>query len=144
MPRFHFDSIAHDNAALTSKILTPSSPQNPLPSPSSSISLASTPSPTILTGLQTIHKFSHDPSGAPRPGHEADQADSVWIGLALWRVNLAEGGRRKKADVVCSVNVNLSAPDGKGEEEQRAVEEWWKASVGSLAIRDFDLFGDEA
>ncbi|KAK1922250.1 hypothetical protein DB88DRAFT_497668 [Papiliotrema laurentii] len=140
--RYHFDSIAHDNSSLSNTILTPA-PASPLPSQPTS--LPSTPSPVILTGTQKIHKFSHDPTGAPRPGHEADTADTVFIALALWRVWLHfDGGRKKKADLVCSVNVNLSAVDGKGEQERLAVEEWWTRSVQSLRILDFELFGDEA
>lgn len=53
------------------------------------------------------------------------------------------GGGRKKADVVCSVNVNLSSSDGRGEIERQEVERWWSLSVGSMRITDFELFGDE-
>ena len=53
-----------------------------------------------------------------------------------------EGSGKKKADVVCSVNVNLSAPNAAGEAERERVEEWWLRSVGSLRILDWNLFGD--
>jgi len=154
--RYHFDSIAHDNASISTQILTPA-PTTPLPSrpypypttstsPSSLTSPTPTPSPVVLTGTQKIHKFSHDPSGAPRPGHEADEADEVVISLALWRVWLQDegGNRKKKADVVCSVNVNLTSSDGQGEAERERVDGWWRAAVGSLQIVDYGLFGDAA
>jgi hypothetical protein len=51
-------------------------------------------------------------------------------------------GRKKKADVVLSVNVNLSAADGKGAEEVKRVEEWLPRAVGSLRVDDWNLFGD--
>ena len=153
--RYHFDSIAHDNASISTQILT-AAPTTPLPSraypypsttgsgSSSGPSPTPTPAPTILTGSQKIHKFSHDPTGAPRPGHEADEADEVIISLALWRVWLEDpnGGAKKKADLVCSVNVNLTSTDGQGEEEMRRVEGWWRGAVESLKIVDFGLFGD--
>jgi hypothetical protein len=116
-----------------------------------------TPTPLILAGTQRIHKFSYNPSGAPRQGHETDQPDEVWIAVALWRCWVesagsipgegdGEGGRerKKKADLVLSVNVNLSAEDGKGQEERRWVEEWFARAVGSLRIEDWNLFGDSA
>ena len=189
--RFHFDSIAHDNSALSSTILTstppaplsshprPSHPQSQSQShsqlqstPASSATSPNlhliTPSPVILTGLQHVHKFSHNPSGAPRPGHESDTPDTVWIGVALWRVwtdppdttapntgapsesgpsgaapsGGGSGRGGKKADVVCSINVNLSSEDGQGSIERGVVERWWSRSVQSLVIRDWDLFGD--
>jgi hypothetical protein len=138
--RFHFSSIAHDNSSLSSTIITepPSASLNAGPT-----SALETPKPVLLSGTQTIHKFSHDPTGAPRPGHESDQADTVFIALALWRIWTEVDGRRKRADLVCSVNVNLSAADGKGDEERSSVEAWWGKAVDSLRILDFDLFGDE-
>lgn len=141
--RFHFDSIAHDNAALSSQILTPA-PSTPLPPQTVTAASADqlpTPTPVIITGLQTIHKFSHDPTGAPRPGHEADTPDRVWIGVALWRCWADVAGSKKRADVVGSVNVNLSAEGG--EAEQKRVEAWWRESVAGLRVLDWGLFGDE-
>ncbi|RXK40067.1 hypothetical protein M231_02707 [Tremella mesenterica] len=162
--KFHFESIAHDNSSLSTTVLTPS-PGSPVPSrPLHALpteTLDSTPQPVILTGLQKVHKYSQDPSGAPRPGHEGDDPDEVWIGVALWRcwveqvrpledapvTDLDTGGghgvRKKKADLVYSVNVNLSASDGNGYRERQMVEAWWQRSVGSLRIEDWNLFGDE-
>jgi len=142
--RFHFESIAHDNASLHSTILTPCPPSPISSTPlsfSNPISLP-TPRPIILSGTQRIHKFSHDPSGAPRPGQDTDLPDEVWIGVALWRCWLEDpsAGVSKKADLVCSVNVNLSAEGGN--DEGRRVEEWWTRTVGTLRILDWELFGD--
>jgi len=134
--RFHFNSIAHDNSALSSTILTPT----PQPSPLTSSQITespTTPQPIILKGIQKIHKFSYDPTGQPRPGHEGDIPDDVFIGVALWRCHWG----RKKADLVMSVNVNLSAEGGEG--ERGVVEGWWEDAVGSLELKDWELFGDE-
>ncbi|ORY31653.1 hypothetical protein BCR39DRAFT_526129 [Naematelia encephala] len=135
--KYHFSSLAHDNSALSSHILT-SSPSSPIPSSSQQTTTPITPTPVILTGIQKIHKYSHAASGAPRPGHESDIPDDVWIGVALWRVWVGH----KTADVVCSVNVNLSATDGKGNEEKQSVEAWWVRAVEGFRIVDFGLFGD--
>ncbi|WVQ94929.1 hypothetical protein IAU59_002015 [Kwoniella sp. CBS 9459] len=148
--KFHFSSIAHDNASLASTILTPAPVSSILSNPSSSSSTASasasTPRPVTLYGTQRIHKFSHNPTGAPRPGHEGDTPDEVWIGVALWRVWLEDAEERikKKADVVLSVNVNLSAADGGAEKERETVQRWFEQAVGSLKILDYGLFGDES
>ena len=111
----------------------------------------------VLTGAQSIHKYSQNPSGAARPGHESDTPDEVFIGVALWRIWIDdslegddggdggdEGAQKtlKKADLVCSVNVNMSAEDGNGQMERVTVEEWWLRAVGSLRILDWNLFGD--
>jgi hypothetical protein len=134
--RFHFDSLAHDNASLSTTILT-SSPTHPIPSQAQSLSQpAVTPKPLVLSGLQSIHKFSHNASGAPRPGHENDVPDQVWIGMALWRCWRGS----KKADLVLSVNVNLSAVGG--DDEKRAVEIWFSQTAEQLRIEDWGLFGD--
>ena len=66
--------------------------------------------------------------------------------MALWRCNLdpeGGGGGRKKADVVLSVNVNLSAEGGDGTKERERVEGWFEGAVRGLKIVDWDLFGDE-
>lgn len=131
--RFHFDSLAHDNTALSSNIITP-----PPTSPISSVQLGQPDQlrPITLVGTQKIHKFTHNPTGAPRPGHEADEPDEVWIGIALWRCWLG----KKKADVVMSVNVNLSAEGG--EAEKQKVSSWLEGSISSLKVEDWGLFGD--
>ena len=87
-------------------------------------------------GVQRIHKYTHDPSGAPRPGHEGDKPDDVMITLALFRCWKG----RKKADVVLSINVNLSAPGGK--EEQARVRGWLTKAITSFTLHDWELFPD--
>ena len=134
--RFHFNSIAHDNTSLSSTIITspPASriESKPLTSPS-------TPTPITLLGTQTIHKFTHNPTGAPRPGHEGDEPDQVWIAVALWRCWMG----KKKADLVLSVNVNLGSGQGAGNQaEQQRVSSWLERAVQSLRIEDWGLFGD--
>ncbi|BEI84500.1 hypothetical protein CcaverHIS002_0411040 [Cutaneotrichosporon cavernicola] len=140
--KFHFASLAHDNAALASHINTPEE-SIPAPSPTqvSPAELANlpTPKPVLLAGTQTIHKFSHDPRGGPRPGHEADTPDDVFIALALWRINIQVGGKSKRADVVLSLNVPASV----GKAERDAAEGWFKAAAGELKIVDWGLFADE-
>ncbi|ORX40450.1 hypothetical protein BD324DRAFT_610756 [Kockovaella imperatae] len=125
--KFHFESIAHDNDSLASTILTSSSSRPSRPTG------PQTPEPITLTGTQRVHKFSH--STGPRPGHESDQPDEVFVGVALWRVWI-EGSRKKQADVVCSVNVNMSKDD------KKEIESWWLKAVKSLQILDWDLFVD--
>lgn len=98
-----------------------------------------TPQPVVVAGTQTIHKYSHDPTGAPRSGHEGDMPDSVYIALALWRVNLEVDGKRKRADLVLSFNVPASA----GQTEREHVEKWFKEAVGDMKIVDWGLFADE-
>lgn len=58
--------------------------------------------------------------------------------MALWRCWMG----KKKADLVLSVNVNMSAEDGQGQLERERVEGWWLRSVGSLKLKDWNLFGD--
>ena len=64
--------------------------------------------------------------------------------MALWRCWLepAEPGKgKKKADVVLSVNVNLSAEGG--EQERAKAERAFEEAKKSLDVRDWGLFGDE-
>jgi hypothetical protein len=110
--RYHFNSIAHDNSSLSTQVLT--SPTQPLPSTQQTTSTPQAPIPVILKGTQTIHKFSYNPTGASRPGHEDDIPDEVWIGVALWRCWWG----KKKADLVASVNVNLTSGGGDGQAER--------------------------
>jgi len=141
--KYHFSSLSQDNASLSTTILTPS-PGSPIPSQPQPSRSPTTPRPVILKGTQAIHKYSRDPTGAPRPGHESDVPDEVWIALALWRIWIQpEGpGGKKKADVVCSVNVNLSAENGRGLVERDAVEAWWETAVQNMQVLDWGLFGD--
>lgn len=52
------------------------------------------------------------------------------------------GSGRKKADVVMSVNVNLSAEGGQGEDERRKVDGWFQEAARGFRIADWGLFGD--
>lgn len=149
--RYHFNSVAHDNAALSSTLTTPPPPVHAVPAQTQRVQSASelsTPHPTIVTGIQRVHKFSHDPSGAPRRGHEGDAPDEVWIGLALWRIDVDIAGHRKRADVVCTANVPLKEaaegnPNGVSSEELAKVEGWWRNAVAGMQVKDWNLFGDE-
>jgi hypothetical protein len=132
--RYHFNSIAHDNSSLESTILTPP-PSSPIPT--HPLNSARTPTPITLTGTQIVHKFSYDTTGAARPGHEDDTPDKVWIAVGLWRCWFGN----KKADLVVSVNVNVTSEEG--EKEREKVESWWTGVVGGLRIIDWGLFGDE-
>lgn len=139
--RFHFGSVARDNSALTSNIITTSPPIPAQQQTAASFDGLSTPTPVTLVGTQRIHKYSHDPTGAPRPGHDSDVPDEVWIALALWRVNVKVGTQTKKADVVATVNVRASA-DG-GAQEIARVQSWLEQSVKNMKIVDWGLFSDE-
>jgi hypothetical protein len=59
--------------------------------------------------------------------------------VALWRVDLVsdDGKARRRADVVCSVNVN-QGKDGQVEVEK--VKAWWEEAVKGLTIQDYALF----
>jgi hypothetical protein len=95
----------------------------------------------VLVGTQRVHKYSHDPTGAPRPGHESDTPDEVWVGLALWRIDVTVAGKRKQADVVCTANVRASAPDGA--QEVQMTQKWLEEAVKNMKILDWGLFADE-
>jgi hypothetical protein len=64
--------------------------------------------------------------------------------MAVWRCWLepAAAHGRKKADLVLSVNVNLSAEGGGEGAEREKVEAWFEDAVRSLRIADWGLFGD--
>ena len=47
---------------------------------------------------------------------------------------------KKKADVVMSVNVNLSSEGG--EAERDLVQRWLDGAVSSFQVKDWGLFGD--
>jgi hypothetical protein len=56
--------------------------------------------------------------------------------MALWRCWLG----KKKADVVMSVNVNMTAEGG--EAEKQKVSTWLESTIESLEVEDWELFGD--
>ncbi|PAV23230.1 Mog1p [Pyrrhoderma noxium] len=67
--RFHFDSLAHDNDAQFSEVLSVDAPND-----NTQPKLNSTPPPILLNGLQRIAKFNHE------------QSDEVHILLAVYRI----------------------------------------------------------
>ncbi|PWN31041.1 Mog1p/PsbP-like protein [Jaminaea rosea] len=121
--RFHFSSLAHDNDAESSRILTLQ------PSPASASSSDSDPpSPSLLTGVQQVRKFA-----------KPDQPlDNVLIHFALYRL-----APRKDVDLVMSWNEPLKSSDGRTEETPRGdanVAEAFRRAAQSLKIVDWGLF----
>lgn len=143
--RYHFNSIAHDNTALSSSIDNVSSPF-PLPTTSTTTTSTSSPSPhlyTTLEGVQIVSKFNL----------AASQADSVKIFLALIRVDLKEPSAAdpsisRGADITICVNVPLGqaaeVEQGKVSEDAKKIQveakEWFQESVRSFSVRDYGLF----
>ncbi|RSH76761.1 uncharacterized protein EHS24_005339 [Apiotrichum porosum] len=138
---FHFASVAHDNAALSSTVITTHPPIPAQQQTAASFAALTSPAPVALVGTQRVHKFSHDPTGAPRRGHESDTPDEVWIALALYRVDVVVGASIKKADVVVTANVNASAAGGA--DEVVKVQKWLDESAKGFKIVDWGLFGDQ-
>jgi hypothetical protein len=160
---FHFGAIAHDNEAVSQQIITsePSSSTRPtsLGSYESVEDLSSskfpTPSPITLEGTQLVRKFRSE-----RPVDELPPPDKVLIFVALWRVLLENGSkdgrpipedddeqdgmdtnegkaRGRYADVLCSVNVNVT---NKSLVEVDEVRLWFAESSSNMRIRDYALF----
>jgi hypothetical protein len=119
--RFHFDSVAHDNSALSSSVDTIFAPSHPPPE-------SDTPSSVTLIGYQLVTKFNR-----PNP-------DKVRILLALYRVQRAH----VNIDFVVTCNVPLDpslsdaelAADPLCQGAQRDFEQ----VVQSLRIVDYGLF----
>ena len=78
-PRFHFDSLAHDNEATAPTVLDVTTIPNDRGD--------GTPSPTVLNGTQQVRKFNRS------------NADDVRIYMAVYRVP------GKGVDVVLTMNV---------------------------------------
>lgn len=100
---FHFDSLANDNSAQSSKVLntipsnldTPSTEEKPIKD-----SAQITPRPILLEGIQSVSKFN-------RPDSEADQ---VHIWMALWTLN-GIGNEGLGTDLILTMNFpNASQP----------------------------------
>ena len=114
-PRFHFDSLADDNSAVSSSvgsvttILNNGGDKNP--------------TPIVLKGNQLVHKFN---STVP---------DEILILLAIFRV------ASKKVDLVLSMNIPLQTAGGEaaGAKCQEAQHDF-ETAVKSLHILDLDLF----
>jgi hypothetical protein len=160
---FHFGALAHDNEALSQKIVTPAPSTSTLPvhlgSYTTEDDLSSkfeTPTPFLLEGTQTVRKFRSD-----RPTEELPAPDEITILVALWRVLLDNGspdgrpipededdeamrveGQTKVqwgryADVLCSVNVNMAKNDAAQVNEVR---KWFGTATKNMRIRDYSLF----
>lgn len=142
--RFHFDALAHDNAAESQSVTevsassSTSTIQEYTSSDPSSLRALPTPPPSTLTGTQRVKKFN------------SQQADEVRVRVAVWRVDLVSSERsggsigklRRRADVVASVNVNLSSVDGgdSAREEADRVGAWFGRAVQGMRIVDYGLF----
>ncbi|CAO1639017.1 unnamed protein product [Sympodiomycopsis kandeliae] len=112
--RFHFDSLAHDNDASQSNIL----------SIQEGASQGDTPSPIILKGKQSIHKFNND-----------TQSDQVLIHVAIWRLS-----PRKQIDIVMSWNEPLVEEGQQVSQGDEKVEQAFQKAVKSFNIKDWSLF----
>ena len=113
--RFHFDSLAHDNSATGSTVLSVDVRNE---------SQGDTPPPIILHGTQYVPKFN---STTP---------DKVHIILALYRV------QGKNVDLVLSMNVPIKTSDGGAisEDGLDEVKRDFELAATSLKIVDFGLF----
>lgn len=114
-PRFHFDSLAHDNSAASSSVETVTK----MPYDWGD----GTPSPIILKGTQLVPKFN---SAVP---------DAIRVLLAVFRIE------SKNVDLALSMNIPLQTTEGgTGEEEHQRAEHDFNTAVESLRIIDFGLF----
>ena len=113
--RFHFDSLAHDNSALSSSVESVTKTWNERGD--------KTPSPTVLKGTQLVRKFN---STVP---------DKIYILLALFRVE------SKNADLVLSMNIPPHTAEGDiNEDKSHQAQCDFETAVESLQIIKFDLF----
>jgi hypothetical protein len=113
--RFHFESLAHDNSAISSTVLK----VDICPTVQ-----GETPSPIVLHGTQSVPKFN---STTP---------DEVHILIALYRI------RSKNVDLIMSMNIpTRTVDDGAvGEDDVLAAQRDFNAAATSLKIVDFGLF----
>ncbi|KAF8633702.1 hypothetical protein AX17_004360 [Amanita inopinata Kibby_2008] len=113
---FHFNSLAHDNAAQSSRIFG----TGVLPTDGGH----KTPPAITLSGEQVVIKFNRQ------------EADEVRIHMALYRIEI------KDVDLVVTFNVPVKSVDGGavGEQGLKIAEEQFKALVQSLQIVDYGLF----
>lgn len=114
-PRFHFDSIAHDNSATSqtvSEVVQTTQSQG------------QTPAPVLLAGTQTVPKFNQT------------QPDEVQIRLALYRVE------SKNVDFVMSMNIPTKSADGGAVSPAglAQAQKVFEIAAPSLNIVDFGLF----
>lgn len=119
--RFLFQSLAHDNSALSSEIEAIS--VAPLPLPLSSATTPALLGPTTLVGIQKVSKFNLPP----------EKADSVLILMALWRIP------EKNSDLVLCVNFPVREAGGE-EVNAEAARDTFDLAVRTLLIKDYGLF----
>ncbi|KIJ44150.1 hypothetical protein M422DRAFT_30655 [Sphaerobolus stellatus SS14] len=117
--KFHFDSLAHDNAATSHtvhEVILPSAPQPAIP--------PAMPLPIILSGEQEVRKFNHT------------IPDRVWIFLAVYRVKV------KNTDVVLTANIPYSVEGFVKLDEVglNTAKQLFDSAAKSLKIVDFGLF----
>lgn len=120
-PSFLFQSLAHDNSALSSEIEAIS--VAPLPLPLSSATTPALLGPTTLVGIQKVSKFNLPP----------EKADSVLILMALWRIP------EKNSDLVLCVNFPVREAGGE-EVNAEAARDTFDLAVRTLLIKDYGLF----
>ena len=116
IPRFHFQSLAHDNSARSATVQS----VNVVPNDRGD----DTPSAIVLKGVQLVDKFNHT------------TPDRVQIFMALYRIE------SKAIDLVLTFNVPLDSVD-EGKADDTTVEKAevdFDAFVRSLHIVDCGLF----
>lgn len=96
---FHFSSLAHDNDATSSQVLSVEAASTS----NNNNNDSRTPAPTILKGTQTVRKFNKD--DAP--------LDVVLIHVAVWRL-----APTKDVDLVMSWNEPVAQAGAGGQESQ--------------------------
>ena len=116
--RFHFSSLAHDNEAQTSSVLSIVVPDDV------TSSTTQTPSPILLDGSQRVAKFNRQ------------IPDDVRILLAVYRF------ANKGVDVVLSANLPVAKESGGGlgEVEFNLARDAFMAAARSLKVVDLGLF----
>ncbi|KAF9466385.1 hypothetical protein BDZ94DRAFT_1251830 [Collybia nuda] len=114
--RFHFDSLAHDNTAVSATVDDVSVIPNDRGD--------DTPSAAVLSGIQSVRKFNQ-----PTP-------DTVQILMALYRVE------RKNVDLVVTFNIPTQSNDGGavGSQGLETAKSHFYSFVQSLHIVDYGLF----
>ncbi|KAJ4488181.1 hypothetical protein J3R30DRAFT_3279179 [Lentinula aciculospora] len=114
--QYHFDSLAHDNDAVSSEVFS----VNDIPNDRGD----ATPSVTTLSGAQRAPKFNRT------------SPDEVQILMALYRVV------ERAVDLIVTFNIPVNSEDGgavRGEELKR-VQEQFDLFSRSLRIKDFGVF----
>ncbi|KAJ3844466.1 hypothetical protein F5878DRAFT_648884 [Lentinula raphanica] len=114
--KFHFDSLAHDNDAVSREV----SSMKVVPNDRGD----ATPSVTTLSGVQRVSKFNRS------------SPDEVRVLMALYRVV------EKGIDLVVSFNIPVHTADGGAmrQEELQQAEEQFNVFARSLRIEDFSVF----